>query len=315
MCALMGVPVTSRTGQGPGAFGFTPADRSMLRYRQYPFNDPGNPPNFNYLQSPSPDPWIGTEVFCNGSVRNFGRVFPDGFDTVIDFCRVGAGSFAYGFGVATNPPNPPVKENPVGLRGAGASTSADGRRVTVPNMDLGATPGDRVPTDSGRQLWLPSQTAPVLQPGSSNAQQVGCSPIVGKGNSGTPSAYVDVGVPFAPNLTGQDFVIGEACCFDPTSVTGGRTFSDQSTHAHPYRHAAYLSDARDFAAVASGAQAHNATKPYAFVDLSDLIPTEVGQFWGHVIGAALNPTAKRIYVLVSDHGGNGRPLVHELAHA
>ena len=45
------------------------------------------------------------------------------------------------------------------------------------------------------------------------------------------------------------------------------------------------------------------------------IPTDRGQFWGHVIGAALNPVGKRIYLLVADQGGNGRPLIHEVAHA
>ena len=300
-----GVSIIGRTSYGPNAHSWDPANfaASTPSYNLLYYNDPNFFSDGSTLypwlsQAPSPWPWVEAQgKFWNGShlMRGGGIVIPDGFRSYLHFGCVGRGHYWYGLDDPTNnPPSPPVFND--GVSGADASTNGAGTRITVPNADLSAV--QLAPVGEEYYIcWLSEQSTPVRHPNSNNSVALGCANIVGKGNSGTPTAYVDVDVAFTGNLTSQDYVVGKNRIYDPQRP-------GQGNHAWPYTYVCYAYDLNDLAAAKAGTKNPYDIVPYAMWDIAALLPDTASQY-SQIHGVAWDAAGRRLFIELILTGASG----------
>ncbi len=164
--------------------------------------------------------WCGGEAGEAGGPQGF--IIVPGYRSVWYWGQHGDCTYT-AYGVTTNTldadgnVSPPIWPD---QSGTGASTSADGRRITIPGADV--TNCETSGGNSNWWIWLKTQPGPLkLQRGRTHKA---ATKIIGCGNSGTPTAYVDVpanwstaGTTFASNLTGQDWGLSHRqAVYDPT---------------------------------------------------------------------------------------------------
>ncbi len=272
----------------------TPTQRFLNLYR-------------NDTSPPSPWPWTGGQAsYWNSTfvARAGGNLIPVGYASYLVMGSIGRGYYIYGIQDATNlHANPPVWEEN-SWAGADASTSHDGLTVTVPNKTVAPDSlivGKRVCLTQGTpqappQDWS-SLTTPVLNAASNNAVAVGCSAIVGQGNSGTATAFFTVSsaFPFPGDLTGLTYVAGEPKMYDPTNTSG------QGNHGYPYMTVAYIYNMNDLVAVKN-----NMKSPWDLVpvmlNLSTIFPDSANG-GGGVMGLTTDPATKRVFFEMHGNGG------------
>src|SRR6185503_19063317 len=146
---------------------------------------------------------------------------------------------------------------------------------------------------------LSSQSTPVMNPTSNNAVRVGCSTIIGKGNSSTPTAYVDVYRAFPANLTGQAYDTREPVVYDPNR-------QGQGNHAWPYTYILYGYDLTDLAAVKAGTKLPYKLVPYAMWDIRQLLPNSASSY-GQIYGVSWDAVGRRLFVEIAM--GDGYPSI------
>jgi hypothetical protein len=312
-----GISIISRTSFGPDAVGWrvanwgagtwvdghgkaqktTPATNLLFYSQEHPLAG-------IEAQPPGPHPWsMGQGIYWNLShlTRGGGVVFPKGYRSLLEIGAIGRGYYNYGISVPTNPPNPAVTVQ-YAIAGSNASTDTTGRRVTVPNMDL-----TNLSTGGDKMLWLSKQSTPLQNPTSNNSVRPGCARIIGKGNSGTASAYIEVDQPYPPNLTNQPFMAGEPNVYDPVRIDG------QGNHAYPYMPMVYHYDANDLLAVKQGRKQPSDVRPLDMWDLTSLLPAWQNH-GGQIGGAAYDESTQRIFVMQPGVDGSGYdyPVIYVL---
>lgn len=234
-------------------------------------------------------------------------IIPD-HHTALFIGSTSIGAFCYGNGVTTGtPPNPtPIAgsgPNPPndGLldgtnpapSGTNASTDATGTIVTLPNANLSGV-------GSALTVWLKTQTTPTY----ARTGAAGLVDVVSTANSGTPTAQVTVAQAFTPNLTNQQYQIGEVNCYD--SERGAA----KGQHGFPYHWYAWAYDLNDFLAVKQGTKQPYQVTPYGTWDLESLFQTLAAPaIVNHRAGGlAYDPVTRRIYFVMRRIFGNNDPV-------
>lgn len=297
-----GIPIIERTSAGPDCVPFHPADLSIQApvLLGYGKDLTGTDHPLSAVDSAWP-------TLFNLSVHLGGAVWPAGTRSIYYIGRIGVGFYGYGIASGTNPPRPQLAAvgNQFMPRCANASTSADGKRVTLPNMDLTnvSTGGDftlLLVNADGSELTTP--TDGMDSPLHGGGHQ-GISQIIGKGDSGLPTAYVDVRDAYPPNLTNLlcgppdgSPGIGFTTWYDPTQGVG----SDKGNHGYPYTLHVWHYDANELLAVQAGVQRPWAPRPVELTELSTGPFVSSSQEIG---GAALDPTTGHLVVMLSNVWG------------
>jgi hypothetical protein len=293
---LNSVSITSRTSQGPSLRVFkasdivgktTGQDVTGVDIVGYPLAHP----TMGGLSSGQCSTEYKGVNDINGwtcSDAHGGIIWPTYGRTVVVLGRHGdLNQYCYGTGVTSGDRDGPIPGADTFFASvSGASTSVSGTRVTVPNANLSA-----VPTTGAAAVYLSGETVPTNKAyGAANGQRYdGAAPIIGKGNSGTPSAYVDVDAAnaFTDGLSGKTANIGELTCWDPADVSKGQHAPQLTSPNYPLT--AFLYDINDLLDVYNNVREKWEIYPYdmfslSFSGVTANVTTEYGK-----VGAALNP--------------------------
>jgi len=300
---LWSAPITSRTSQGPSMRVFTASDLVGKTTGQgitgvdvvgYPL---GHPTLGGLYSGQCSSLYKGTNDIDGWSCASSrgGIIWPTYGRTVVFVSRHGdLDQYCYGLGVTSGDRDGPIPGvDTFWGQVSGASTSLGGTRVTVPNLNVSS-----ITTDGRSAVYLSGETVPANKAyisaetgNQDNGQRYdGAAPIIGKGNSGTPSAYVDVSAsnPFNDGLTGKTANVGELTCWDPAETSKGQHAPALTTPNYPLRF--YLYDINDLISVYEGTLEKWEVYPYEMftIDFTG-ITRNVSATYG-LPGAALNPT-------------------------